>query len=161
MYGGGPYLVLRRLMNESRFKKRPKGTWERKLEIEVEEIKKQIKKSSFNLEFPLCILILSFLLLFPGTRSDPNFMKYSIVISFIAFSIAYVCQLIKGRAIVRSPRFKVCNKCKKEDLLGRKECGCGGEFEPPDFFNFIEEVEEEKNIQVTKEKHNQRMNQTN
>ncbi len=143
------YGMFKILMGDTRFKKRPKGTWERKSEVEIEEIKKQIKKSSFSLVFPLCFFVPTFLILLRATIEHPSILKYLIILPILVFLIAYVSQIIYGRSMVGSPRFKICNKCYNEDLIGRKECSCGGEFEPPDFFNFIEEIEDSQDIQAT------------
>ena len=149
-----------RLMKDSRFKKRPKGSWERKAETALIEIKKKLKKSSFSLTLPIALFIIIFLTiyfyfvfsdlpndrrlwtfisLFPSLR--PNDIILLIFVPSLVSGAAYIFQIVNGRSYAKSPKFKICNKCYNEDLIGRKECGCGGEFEPPDFYNFIEEKE--------------------
>lgn len=137
-YGGGPYFVSN-LMKDTRFKKRPKGTWERKSNEEIELVKKRLRKSSFNFTFPLaagCFLFLCFIL------SDVDSLKSTsiLLLAFIVpFSVVMAAQIHRGRSFVRTPSFKVCNKCFKENNLGFSECSCGGIFETHEFYNFKEE----------------------
>ncbi len=117
--------------------------WERKSDIEVTKMKEQLKKSSYSPTFPIGSFIIAFLLChFFIFKLEMATLKYKLICSFIAFILAYTFQIFKGRSFAKSPSFKICNKCHNEDRIGRKECGCGGEFESPEFYNFIEETQD-------------------
>ncbi len=100
-----------------------------------------MRKSSFSPEFPATLSVIIFLTILLAYEDVFN----DLIIIFVPLSVfvaAYIFQIFYGRSFAKSPRFTICNKCYNEDSIGRKECGCGGKFESPDFFNFIEETEE-------------------
>jgi hypothetical protein len=121
-----------------------KGRWERKPDIEANEISKHLKKSSYDPTLPIGTLIISFLALYGILGDKPNALTSIIIFSLIVSFFTFVAQRIKGRSLVKSPNFKICNKCFKEDTLGLKECNCGGVFEPPGLYIFIEEKDVER-----------------
>ncbi|MFZ2633892.1 MAG: hypothetical protein WA081_19355 [Desulfosalsimonadaceae bacterium] len=115
------------------------GTWERKTESEIEVAKTKLKKSSYSLVMPVGLFIVSlmgscFLLNAIGKLNLLYCLLFSIVISFASLFL----QIYKGRSLVSSSSFMVCNKCFTEDRLGLKQCYCGGDYEPQEFYNFIE-----------------------
>jgi hypothetical protein len=121
-------------------KKRPEGIWERKSEADIKLIKAKIKKSSLNITFPLASLIFGFIgCYFVLDLIGLNTLKYCILFSIVSFFSAYFFQLIYGRAIAKSPRFRICNKCFRENRFDLKTCQCGGMLEPPEFYIFFEQ----------------------
>ncbi len=118
-------------------KDKKKGVWERKTDSEVEMVKEKLRKSSFNLTMPICIIFLSLFVCLYSMGNVQNRLLVLIVPSFLfCFTIGY--QVYIGRPLASSPSFKICNKCFKEDRTGLNECPCGGLYEPPEFYNFIE-----------------------
>jgi hypothetical protein len=110
--------------------------WKRKSEDEIVEIKKQLRRSSFDLTMPIGVLIISFLCIcFVFSRyRHPNAFEYGIIVSFSSFIITLILQYINGRSLIGKPRIKICSQCHREDKLRLKECNCGGTYEPLEFY---------------------------
>ncbi len=122
-------------------KKEQVGVWERKPDTEVREIEKEIKESSHDLIMPFGMLGVSFAAcIFIACIIDNFNALLCLLIPIIVGISTYKIQIYKGRSLAGNPRFKICNKCSKEDWIGLKECTCGGVLEPPEFYNFIEKT---------------------
>ena len=120
---------------------RAAGFWVRRPESDIQAIKKTIRKSSFDPTMPvlLAFFISSYwtanvvLFLFFGV-----FLKSALVVGTkiyaVTFLIVYLLQILRGRSFMKGVKFRICNKCQREDTLGMKTCSCGGRYEPPEYF---------------------------
>lgn len=120
-------------------KNKKTGVWQRKTDSEVEQVKQKLRSSSFNVIMPIGIFIFGLIASYSFIPETQNKIIYCIILPLCLFIITYLYQIFSGRALASSPTFKICNKCHKEDRIGLKECSCGGRYEPPEFYNFIDE----------------------
>lgn len=140
---GHPYIPsnIGRILEPKKVEKRPPGNWKRKLEAEILKERKILRKSSFDLVMPtglgLC-LSMPFVLSGIYFSFDPEILKASLKVFILIFSITFVCQVISGRSFVKRPKIKICNNCYRENDLNMKKCACGGVFEPPEFYVYVE-----------------------
>lgn len=116
----------------------PKGkhlkAWKRKSEDELMEIKKQLRRSSFDLTMPIAVLIITFIT-FGSVISKYNIaFEYVFIIPVLSFFIVLILQLIKGKSLIGKPKSSICNQCYREDNLGLNKCECGGSYEPKEFY---------------------------
>jgi len=116
----------------------PKGkyreAWKRKPEEEIIKIKKQLRRSSFNLTMPIAVLIITFITLGSIIEKNNIAFEYAFIIPISSFFVVLIIQLIKGKSLIGKPKPTLCNKCYREDNLGLKKCGCGGSYEPMEFY---------------------------
>ena len=120
-------------------KKKRIGIWVRKPEAEIASIKAKLKKSSYSLTMPITVLILAlFISNLAFNQLGKSGFLFGLIISISASILTYISQRIIGRSFSLSPSYKICNNCFKEDRIGLKSCTCGGIFEPPDYYDFIE-----------------------
>lgn len=120
-------------------KKKKTGKWKRKTESEIHEIQKTIKKSAYNLAMPLGVLSILFLIVYVANDAiGQEYKVYCYLLPVLSFIITLLLQIAKGRSFGNSPRIKKCNKCLKEDWLNLNRCPCGGELEPPEYYDFLE-----------------------
>ena len=120
-------------------KNQKKGVWQRKTDSEIEKVKQKLRSSSFNLVMPSAIFFIGFITCFVFIPKIPNKLIYCFIVPLFFSIVTYAYQIFSGRALASNPSFKVCNKCCKEDRIGLKECSCGGFYEPPEFYGFIED----------------------
>lgn len=116
----------------------PKGkyreAWNRKSEDEIVEIKKQLRRSSFNLTMPIAVLIITFITIGSVTSKYNMAFEYALLIPFSSFFIVLIMQLIKGKSLIGKSKSSICNQCYREDNLGLNKCNCGGSYEPKEFY---------------------------
>lgn len=128
--------------------KAKKNMWKRKKENEIQKIKQEMRKSSFNLCYSLLTIAIGTPLLFisralglsrnilsPLGFTIENFVESSIATVLIALLI-FLFQIATGRSIEHfNYHWKVCNNCNKEKRSISKTCSCGGIFEPIEFYD--------------------------
>ncbi len=115
------------------------GTWERKADSDIQSMQNSFKNAGFSAVLPVIVYIISFIILYVAfKKSTDNRILYCLLLSPIPFFITYLLQIIKGRSFVWSTDVKICNNCMKKSRTDSKECKCGGEFEPLDFYEFID-----------------------
>lgn len=120
-------------------KKKKVGIWVRKPEAEIASAMAELKKSSFSPTMPITVLILAlFISNLAFNRLGKSGFLFGLTISISVSILTYLCQIFTGRSFSLSPSIKICNNCFKEDRIGLKSCTCGGIFEPPDYYDFIE-----------------------
>jgi hypothetical protein len=114
------------------------GSWQRKPDAEIKEIKKELEKSTSNILMPIGAFILSYYTCHAVMPPISHRVLYNILISILMSFITYGYQRFIGKSLASSPSFKICSNCYREDRIGLKKCFCGGVFEPPEFFGFVE-----------------------
>lgn len=119
---------------EENSKGKNREVWERKAEDEIMEIKKQLRRSSFNLTMPISVLIITFITVGSVISKYNINLRYGILIPISSFIIVLILQIVKGKSLIGKPTPMICNQCYREDNLGLKKCLCGGFYEPQDFY---------------------------
>ena len=119
----------------------PPGDWERRAEAEIYEIKKYLRRSSLDLTMPigLALCVTSpFIVIGILDNFDLEMIVVALKISLPLLVITLLCQVVSGRSFVKRPKIEICNKCHKENDLNLKKCHCGGLYEPPEFYVYVE-----------------------
>ena len=116
----------------------PKGkyreVWKRKSEDEIIEIKKQLRRSSFDLTMPTAVLIITFIVFGYVNSKYTIAFEFAFIIPLSSFFIVLILQIKKGKSLIGKPTSSICNQCYREDNLGLKKCECGGSYEPQEFY---------------------------
>jgi hypothetical protein len=139
---GHPYIPsnIERILAPKKVVKRPPGDWKRKTETEISDIKRRLKRSSFDLTMPIGLaLCVTSPLIVIGIFNyfDLEIIKASFKIFLPISVITLLCQIISGRSFVKRPKIKICNNCHRETELNLKKCHCGGLYEPPEFYVYV------------------------
>ena len=131
--------LLGRPVKTFRKKNKSPGKWIRRPEGEIIATKKILRKSSFSPTMPIGVFFLSFI--FVMAITGDSLIDIALFCSLLASGLTYIVQISRGRSLAKSPVIKICSDCQKESYLGLKKCSCGGTYEPPEYFTYVELID--------------------
>ena len=122
-------------------------SWKRKSEDEVIILKKNILRESRNPKTAaiyagtgtiMSFLALSYIPTDLGPPDPPGASWLGLIISTVCgvgiFALMYLMQVWQKRNIGNEVNFRICKQCNEIDHVGNKNCECGGELEPSDYY---------------------------